>query len=116
MGEERLVGLLESVVLWELPERGWRRVDAALGLLDLALGGRGELLPRAEGELLMAGPRRVRKGLADVLDAQRPRQVPEPTRELVNRLLRRLGRSADGTAGGHSGSGGGGEPRGGGAG
>ncbi|MEV4450866.1 MULTISPECIES: CATRA system-associated protein [Streptomyces] len=112
MGEERLIGLLESVVVWELPESRWRRVDEALGLLDLALDGRTELLHRAEGMLIMAGPRRVEKGLADVLDTQRPKQVSEPTRELVNRLLRRLGPpSADSEAGGESGGGVSGEPR-----
>ncbi|GAA2768748.1 hypothetical protein GCM10010103_77910 [Streptomyces paradoxus] len=90
-GEERLIALLKSVAVWELPESGWGRVDEALGLLDLALDGRTELLARAEGMLMMAGPRRAEKGLADVLDTRRPQPVPAPTRELANRLLRQLG-------------------------
>jgi hypothetical protein len=90
--------LLDDVVHWTLTSNGWQRVDDALRLLDGALErGDEQQIRQGKTALVLAGPRRAGRGLHDMLDQPSRYPASAQTRDLANRLLHRLGRSAPST-------------------
>lgn len=90
-----LVALLEDALQWHMPEAGWDRVESAAALLDQALDGDGDV-HRTTAALMLAGPRRVGSGLEDTLNEPAPTPVPDRTRELLNKLIERIGAAPTG--------------------
>ncbi|MCW6006543.1 hypothetical protein K1W54_18450 [Micromonospora sp. CPCC 205371] len=87
-----LTQLLDDVARWKLTDRGWRRVDDILLLLDDALGAdEREGVRRSMTALVLAGPRRASQGVNEAMDKPPRQPAPARTVDLVNRLLHRLG-------------------------
>jgi hypothetical protein len=84
--------LLGDAVHWTLTADTWQRVDEALRQLDDALdAGDQHRVDQCITVLLLAGPRRTGRGVDDSLDDPPRRPVPAQTRDLINRLVHRLG-------------------------
>ncbi|MBO3738677.1 CATRA system-associated protein [Actinoplanes flavus] len=85
--------LLDDTVRWTHTAEGWRRIDDALRLLDGALA-TGDTARMRQGTtaLMLAAPTRAGRGVHTSMGQPPRHPVPQPTRDLVNRLLHRLGR------------------------
>jgi hypothetical protein len=84
--------LLISMRSWELPHDDWRRADAALGMLEAAVAANDAVaVRRAATTLMLHAPRRAGTGLHDALRRAPQRRMPPPTRDVVDRLLERIG-------------------------
>lgn len=88
--------MLDDVACWTLTADGWHRVDDALRQLEEALDrGDEDRINQCTTALILAGPRRTGRGVNDTMDRRSRQPAPTQTRDLVNRLVHRLGR--DGT-------------------
>jgi hypothetical protein len=84
--------LLDDVAQWRLTSNGWQRVDEALVLLDEAMeSGDEERVREGMTALVLAGPRRAGKRVDDTMDQPARHPASARTRDLANRLLRRIG-------------------------
>jgi hypothetical protein len=88
---ELLKDLVEELVRNKSDVAGWSRIDRALALIDESLRTGTEDWRPARDELFKLSSARVSQGLRDSLDGQRREPASQQTRELVNRLLHRIG-------------------------
>ena len=78
---------------WRLQRDEWEPVEELLGALDDAIGQADwDSAKMAATELVLAGPRRAGQGLDDGIERQPPTGA---TRDVINRLLHRLGRKPE---------------------